>query len=519
MKILYSGWFLKEGFRAAGCEVTTFQLSQESTLNELIDQSSCSPDFVFIELFGKSKIPNEIHKCSRFVVLYCIDAPINEFWLRPLSHCVDMVFVDQLSTLRSFLCHGIEAYWLPLCSNESDFRQSKPKKHLITFVGRISNYRLKRRNILDYISKSFPVNVVEGVSRSEMLDVFSESHVVLNENFFSGINLRFFQALASGSLLLSEKNSQGLRQHFKDKKHYLGYSPSNLNHLLNEIEKDPSKYTDISERGQKICWNNHRSLHRAELVLDHFRNNLTSIKNNRSDLFFYEACAKYHHGIRFGGDISKPLEVFKQIPNSKKNLFSIANYYLGSAYIMAGKRDDGHRRLELSSGFNSNFGTASLLKLLHLNSNSKALLHYLQQLLPKIKNLQADRYMSDINQLLDLQDTQYHACVLASKVLFDIGEVFDPGYLKQEGMNLPDYALEYACLAYQIKKCPESLGLIIDCSKKAGIIAESLSFIKDAILCGAASDEQISLSTKIAKEYYDFEYISTVNTAQTLSTG
>ncbi len=508
MQILYSGWFLKEGFQGAGCDLVTLQLSQERTLNEAIQETGVSPDFVFIELFGPSCIPNEIYQCEYPLILYCIDSSINEFWLKPLAQCFDMVFVDQVSSVQTLQQCGVDVHWLPLCASESDFRQTASKKHFITFVGRTDEQRLKRQNLLDSISERFELNIVEGISKDTMLDLFSESHVVLNENFFPGLNLRFFQALASGSLLLSESKSQGVRKYFQAGTHYVAYSPANIIELLEKIQANPSQFQAIARQGQELCRNQHLSFHRAQSVLQYVQN-LSKIskvrkKEHYDELQLYEAIAKYHHGCRFGGNITQSLNILKQTQKTSKQ-FALAQNLLGSAYItFAGQTEQGSYHLQLSSETDTEYSIISLLQLMYLYADSNTSVYFLEKLFPKIAHCDVSAYNKYVNLILEHKETKYNICLLACKILYDMNRIFDLGYAKSNKDFLPEYAWEYAYRAYETKKSSESLGYVIDCAKKIGMPAETLHFIKDAIGNNIASDEQILLSIHLAHEYYDF---------------
>ena len=61
------------------------------------------------------------------------------------------------------------------------------KQYEITFVGRTTTYRPKRTNLLAMLQKDFSVNVAQDVSVPEMMDLFSQSKIVPNENLFNGL--------------------------------------------------------------------------------------------------------------------------------------------------------------------------------------------------------------------------------------------------------------------------------------------------------------------------------------------
>ena len=251
LRILYSGWFLGEGFRACGCEVAAFRPDAGRTLDEQVEATGFAPDLVFLELFGDTPLPQAIHESRHRLAAYCVDSPLNEFWLLPLMRLFDHVYVDQLASVARFRRGGVPAAWLPLCVNEDHFREPRERPaHFLTFVGRTSETRVKRRNLLEHIAGRHEVRLLRDVSAGRMLDAFADSQVVLNENFFSGLNLRFLHALASGSLLLTERGGRGVERFFTDGEHFVSYDHTDILDVLDRLKRDPEAFRAVAAAGQ-----------------------------------------------------------------------------------------------------------------------------------------------------------------------------------------------------------------------------------------------------------------------------
>jgi len=541
MRILHSGSFLREGFASIGCDVVPFRLDPARTLDEQIEEQGVAPDLVFIELFGETDLPRDISASRHKLAAYCIDAPINEFWLIPLARLFDHVYVDQLSSVPRFRAGGVDARWLPLCANEGDFRAPAEKRHLISFVGRVTPHRTKRGNLLRHLREHFPVNVVQDVSTAGMLDVFAASHMVLNENFFSGLNLRFFHALASGSLLLTERRGYGVARHFREGRHYLGYSPGDVVSVIRSVQEGRKDAARIAARGQEECARRHTSAHRARDVLRDMAESGAGraagtrtggmLRTRRLD----EAEAKYHHALRFGGHFDESVAFLEQVANDadkadkadrgnrgdgSRSGSSIgadggtmrAADLLGSIRLRQGRTEAGLALLErvAAAGVEHEVapGLTALLKLLLLFAEDDRRLACLGRLTTTL--LRAGhirkRYLPYLNALKDGREPHYNCCMLACEILRDTGRNYHLGFFLQEPERFPDYALDYALLAFAAKPTGEALDAIIRCTAKAGIGPEALPFIRQATLAGTASDAQIALSASLALEYYDFSF-------------
>ena len=544
MRILHSGSFLREGFASIGCDVVPFRLDPARTLDEQIEEQGVAPDLVFIELFGETALPRDISASRHRLAAYCIDAPINEFWLIPLARVFDHVYVDQLSSVPRFRAGGVDARWLPLCANEGDFRAPAEKRHLISFVGRVTPHRTKRGNLLRHLREHFPVNVVQDVSTAGMLDVFAASHMVLNENFFSGLNLRFFHALASGSLLLTERRGYGVARHFREGRHYLGYSPGDVVSVIRSVQEGRKDAARIAARGQEECARRHTSAHRARDVLRDMAESGAGraagpraggmLRTRRLD----EAEAKYHHALRFGGHFDESVAFLEQVTNDAATLDTgntgnkgdrgsgngsgcpigadgdtmRAADLLGSIRLRQGRTEAGVALLERVAAAAVEHevapGLTALLKLLLLFAEDDRRLACLGRLTTTL--LRAGRirkrYLPYLNALKDGREPRYNCCMRACEILRDTGRNYHLDFFRQEPERFPDYALDYALLAFAAKPTGEALDAIIRCTAKAGIGPEALPFIRQATLAGTASDAHIALSASLALEYYDFSF-------------
>jgi hypothetical protein len=508
MRIVHFGQFLQEGFRDKGCEVTALHLDATKTLDELVEQTGVRPDLVFLEFFGQTTLPKAFFACRFTTAVYCIDSPLNEYWQIPLAKLFTYVYVDQLSSVSKFRRNGIQAKWLPLCVSKNDFRPAAQKKHLLSFVGRITPYRIKRMNLINYISEHFPVNIVQGISRSALSDVFASSRIVLNENFFSGLSMRCFQALASGSLLLTERNGYGVNSLFTEGKHYVGYSPDDIIATIRNIEQAYDRYAPLASCGQEACHKQHTSACRAQTVLEDLASGRPQVERAWPEKKLHEGQGKYAHALRFGGTYDEAVRLLQEAASASPEHLSQALCILGSMHLRSHRTESGVALLEQSASAATVAGLCATLKLMLFFADDGRFFSILSTLLLKIQQFRMNTksIIKYIDRLKNKQEIYYNSCLLAYELLLKLNINYDLGFHKPQEEQYPDYAMEYALLAFKTKKSIESLDAIIQCATKGGFAPEALGYIKSAILAGAASDEQIALSASLANEYYDFSY-------------
>jgi hypothetical protein len=344
----------------------------------------------------------------------------------------------------------------------------------------------------------------QGLTTEQMLDLFADSRVVLNENFFPGLNLRFLHALASGALLFTERGGLGVDQLFMDGAHFLSFDHTDALDVLDRVRSAPQAFRDVARAGQELCRARHTSAARAAVVLEDLLapapgNRLSDVERGQ-----HEAQAKYLRALRFGGDCTEAVRLLKKAAAGPGD--GAALDLLGAMALRSGKTNEGLELLAQAAASDSAPGLDAALKLLALAETPDQARPWLTRLGEILRGLGLDQagHAARMAQVSQGADLRFQACLLGCEVLFDLGRVFDPGFSKPGLERFPDTALEYALLAFAERKTPESLDAVIRCATAAGLAAEALPQIHAAILEGAASDAQIALAASLALEYYDF---------------
>lgn len=503
MRIVYSGMFLREGLQKLGHEVFPMRLLPERPFDELAAEACPDADLVLLELWGRGVLPRAMHENRRRLAVYCVDTPLNAFWMRHLLALCDDVFVDQRASVAALAQSGIAATWLPLCAFEDDFVPPREKAHFLTFVGRTTEHRPKRRNLLRLVQKHFPVLVRESVTRREMQELFASAHVVLNENLFSGLTLRVFQALASGSALLTEAGGDGVDAHFTDGDHLVGFDAENVLDVLSALQRDPDRCREIGRRGRELCRQRHTSLARAREFLAAVAAGPGNPRLSQARRRVAEANARYFHALRHGGGFTEAVETLAASVEAGGESARQAAHTLGSIQARIGGVDAARPFLALASGLPGpeGFVAAAKLALTFLYGNEPAeAARLIAAALFRLPEAAGAGAVPDPSR--EARPAQALFLFLACALL-RLGRVFDLGFLKQGLERYPDCAFEYARLAWEEARTSQVLDAVIDCAAASGTEAEIMDTLRAAIAEGVATDRQILHTAELARRLYD----------------
>ncbi len=208
---------------------------------------------------------------------YLIDTHLNLNWHLEWAKNFDYVFLAQREYIRHFHQAGMKrVYWLPLaCDPEIHRRSSNIKKHDIGFVGSVEKGS-RRDFLLSKISKKFNIHI-ERCFWDDMARVFSESRIVFNNAVRNDLNMRVFEVMSTGSLLLTDSAPEsGLTELFVDGEDLVIYEDYNLLEKAEYYLNNESLRKTIAERGMLLVHNAHTYMHRCEDLINVITGRTTS---------------------------------------------------------------------------------------------------------------------------------------------------------------------------------------------------------------------------------------------------
>lgn len=239
-----------------------------------------NPDlYLWIET-GLDNIPPDIKELKIPKACYLIDTHLHSDRHKEIARYFDFVFLAQKEHVEKFKAEGVKnVYWLPLgCDPEIHGKTEMPKKYDVGFVGSVTSDHKRRKKLLDELSRHF--NLFAGRKfMEEMALVFSRSKIVFNNAINNDLNMRVFEALCSGSMLITDKApGSGLEEMFEDGKHLVYYADDNLVAKVRYYLDHPDERVRIAMQGRLEALAKHTYDHRAQAMLSIINDNLRQEK-------------------------------------------------------------------------------------------------------------------------------------------------------------------------------------------------------------------------------------------------
>jgi GT2 family glycosyltransferase/tetratricopeptide (TPR) repeat protein/2-polyprenyl-3-methyl-5-hydroxy-6-metoxy-1,4-benzoquinol methylase len=219
------------------------------------------------------RLPPELRPCAWWV----IDTHLNFDWDRQKAADFDRVFAAQRDGAEQLRQVGIvTASWLPLaCDPDIHSKHAVDKQFDLAFVGTIVFG--PRSQLLALLQGHFPNTFVGRCYFEDMAHTYSAARLVFNCSIANDVNMRVFEALACGSLLLTnDLSDNGQSELFHDGVHLATYRDAE--ELLDKA-RFYLKREDVRERiaaaGRAEALARHTYQHRMEHLLREVEKGLT----------------------------------------------------------------------------------------------------------------------------------------------------------------------------------------------------------------------------------------------------
>lgn len=245
---------------------TSFSLDMEEILQKCPVEDH--PDlFLWVESTG-GFFPDNLKALPCPRVCYLIDSHLNLQNHLQIAAEFDYVFIAQRAYLEQIRMVNPQSHWLPLaCDPDVHGRIPGVKHHEIGFVGKVIPGS-RREALLSKLKSCIPL-YVEVCFWDDMARVLSESRIVFNEAVNHDLNMRFFEVLASGSLLLADMaKGSGQDELFAEGEDYALYHDPNLVEVARFYLDNERISERIAARGRQLVLNAHTYLHRVEDLLN-----------------------------------------------------------------------------------------------------------------------------------------------------------------------------------------------------------------------------------------------------------
>ena len=200
---------------------------------------------------------------------WAIDTHMDFAWCLQKARGFDFVFAAQRDGAEELRRAGIaSAAWLPLaCDPEIHAKHDVAKQYDVAFVGNV--FPGPRSELLEVIRRRYLRTFIGQRYFEEMANTYSAARIVFNRSIKNDVNMRVFEAMASGSLLLTnDLTANGQAELFRDGVHLATYRDQEdlLDKLSFYLERE-SLREKIAAAGRAEVLEKHTYGHRMERLL------------------------------------------------------------------------------------------------------------------------------------------------------------------------------------------------------------------------------------------------------------
>jgi len=208
-----------------------------------------------------------LDKVKAKTVLFWTDVTIKLPILRHYAANFDYLFTFCKAFVPILKSTGLtRPFYLPFAIDPLTHKDYKlPRSIDVGFVGHLSTiYNPKRTFYLKYLDGKVPLTIKTDIYENDMSKFYSRCKIVFNLSVTKGINMRSFEALGTGALLIQNASCTDITKCFVDRKDLVLYnSPQEAVKLIKYYLKHPKERRMIAREGQKKVFKYHLYQQRA----------------------------------------------------------------------------------------------------------------------------------------------------------------------------------------------------------------------------------------------------------------
>jgi len=228
---------------------------------------------VFLYIDGPGfYFPKNIEKSPVLTACYLIDVHVGLSLRIEMAKFFDIVFIAQKDYLEDFRRKGIRnVFWIPFACEPQIYKPEEAEQiYDIGFVGHVKPDMAKRKKLLSLLSSRYRMNdYCKFYYPQEATSIYNSSKIVFNCSANKDLNMRVFEALSCGRLLMTDAIGNGLNDIFKDREHLILYRDEK--ELLNLAEyylSNKEERERIARCGKEAVHSLHTYDHRIRKVLE-----------------------------------------------------------------------------------------------------------------------------------------------------------------------------------------------------------------------------------------------------------
>lgn len=241
-----------------------FYKGKRVDIRSVIKQCKKKPD-VIIQIEGSGLQHLTGYKnLETLTAFWAIDShiPIDLDFQRNIAKDFDYVFVAMKDYLNAFRKIHDNVFWLPLAADPGIHKNYHVNKLFdIGYVGSMpmvskpSELHKDKMRLLNNLGKKYNVLAVGNVWKENVGKIYSMSKIGFNKSVGGDLNMRVFEIMSCGTLLLTDKIGNGLTDFFMDRKHLVLYETED------ELDELIQYYLENEEEREKIAITGQKEVH------------------------------------------------------------------------------------------------------------------------------------------------------------------------------------------------------------------------------------------------------------------
>jgi len=254
---------------------------------------------------------------------WAIDTHLDFERARRRARDFDVVFAAQKEGAARLAQAGIPSCeWLPLaCDPDIHKRLEVEKVYDVAFVGHI--FPGPRQQLLEQVQRHFPNSFIGQVAHTQMAETYSRARIVINCCLNNDLNMRVFEALSCGALLVTNHlNDNGQEELFQDRVHLVEYhTPAEALELIDYYLRHPEEREAIAQAGHLEAVTKHTYRLRMERLLERTAG-LIQNKSKDASMQSEQSVARPERHDRQYFHWSRP-DLLELVPKSAKRVLDV----------------------------------------------------------------------------------------------------------------------------------------------------------------------------------------------------
>ena len=219
---------------------------------------------------GPKQVPHDLDYPGMLKAGYLIDTHVGLEYRIEMARHFDVTFLAQKAQVDAFREAGIRnVHWMPLaCSPELHDVGHFERTYDVAFISNPrSDPNDRRTRMMAALEARFPNSRIGQFWPAEMARLYAQSKIVVNASVNQDVNMRVFEALGSGALLITDA-AAGLEDLFEDGTHLVIYRrDEDLIPLVERYLADEATRWQIASAGRDLVLREHTYDRRVEEML------------------------------------------------------------------------------------------------------------------------------------------------------------------------------------------------------------------------------------------------------------